>query len=180
MALPVSEKAWLYEPPTVAEIFALAKLKHDIVRHYLPANDLKILISVCQASNYEFLSGNLVDMGLLAEKAITDVAERFVNADSLDGEFQYELDVYEASDYRIIEQQLYLNDVRSAPWICCIKYIIDVSMRDRIHAAINGAYLTFPPQRILFTYATGEITFDFPRLDTSTLSTRNKNAANIH
>lgn len=177
---PVAENAWRYEPPATSEIFALAKLKHDIVRHYLPADDLKMLITVYQASNYGLLTDELINIGLLPEKAIVDIAERFVNADSLDGEFQYELDAVNASDYQIIEQQLFLNDVCSEIWTRSIKAIIDVSMQQRIRAAIDGEYLTFPPENVYFSLATSEVTFDFPKLELTPSSPSDKSARNIH
>ena len=177
---PTAENAWRYEPPTTSEIFALAKLKHDIVRHYLPADDLKKLIEVYQASNYGLLTDDLIDIGLLPQKAIVYIAERFVNADSLDGEFQYELDAVNASDYQIIEQQLFLNDVCSEIWTRSIKAIIDVSMQQRIRAAIDGAYLTFPPENVYFSLATSEVTFDFPKLEITPSYPSNKSARNIH
>ena len=55
-----SKDAWLYEPPPISEIFTLAKLKHDIVRHHLPADDLKILIAVYQAPNYGLWATDLL------------------------------------------------------------------------------------------------------------------------
>jgi hypothetical protein len=179
-SMHASENSWRYEPPTISEVLALAKLKHDIVRHYLPADDLKSLIAVFQVSNYGLLIDSHTAIGLLTEKAIMDVAERFVNADSLDGEFQYELDGYDASDYKIIEQQLFLNDVCSATWTRSIKAIIDKSMLQRIRAAVEGTYLTFPPNQIHFSLATNEITFDFAKLEAPTSSLCEKNAHKIH
>lgn len=179
-SLPVSESAWLYESPTSSELLTLAKLKHDIVRHYLPVEDLKMLIAVCQASNYGLLTDELINIGLLSEKVISDVVERFVNADSLDGEFQYELDAFDATDYQIIEQQLFLNGVCSEIWTRTIKAIIDVSLQQRIRAAIDGTYLTFPPANVYFSLATSEVTVDFPKLELAPFSLSAKHARNIH
>jgi hypothetical protein len=68
------------------KFFHLAKLKHDIIRRYFPPGDLKILITIFQASNYGLLTDRLNATGLLIEKATIDVAEWFMNANSLDGE----------------------------------------------------------------------------------------------
>jgi hypothetical protein len=59
---------------------------HDIIRRYFPAGDLKILITIFQASNYGLLTDRLNATGLLIEKAMINVAEWFMNANSLDGE----------------------------------------------------------------------------------------------
>jgi hypothetical protein len=176
----VAKNTWHYEPPTTSEDFALAKLKHDIVRHYLPAEDVKMLIAVYQSSNYELLPDERINIGFLPEKAIVDVAERFANANSLDGEFQYELDTFDGSDYQIIKQQLFLNDICSDIWTRSIKAIIDVTMQLRIRAAIDGEYLTFPPTKVYFSLATSEVTFDFLKLETALSSLNNKLAQNIH
>jgi len=88
---PSSENIWRYEPPTIPEIFPFGETEtrhhsHDIIRRYFPAGDLKILITIFQASNYGLLTDRLNAAGLLIEKAMIDVAEWFMNANSLDGE----------------------------------------------------------------------------------------------
>jgi hypothetical protein len=80
----------------------------------------------------------------------------------------------------MIEQQLYLNDVCSETWARSIKAIIDKSMQQRVRAAIDGTYLTFPPNRIHFSTATNEITFDFVKLEVATSSLCEATAHNIH
>jgi hypothetical protein len=158
----------------------LAKLKHDIIRHYLPAGDLKMLITIFQESNYDLLTDSLTAARLLTEKAIIDVAEGFVNADSSDGEYQYDLVPFDTSDYSIIDQQLFLNSVSSEFWTGGIKAIIDISMHQRISVASEGAYLTFPPTSIYVSPDTGEIEFTFQEHGVLNFSLSDRELRNLH
>jgi hypothetical protein len=66
-SIHASENPWRYKPPTISEVLALAKLNHDIVRHYLSANYLKSLVVMFQVSNYEFLVDSHSAIALLSE-----------------------------------------------------------------------------------------------------------------